>query len=398
LHQSLSWAGTLLLAAAVVGAAQAQTTPPPATTTPAPAASAPQMVIQLSGKLDDPTMCADQLKGEAVSGTHLGYNMKEFNNLNYPIALGDYLEYEVLIPQSSTLHGGAVDGDTDVTPRVAGGPTIRDSYVAQDQNGLFAHPASSFDVLANRMISQTVNGQVQNVPLWQPGQWYKRDIDLSKLSLAADNTSQVMLTDLFVVIDEHDSTHLNDLCPVDPTNPNFTALFRNINIKNHDATGKQVVKMAIYNGEAKLPDGNTMDDIGEESGASGSVSVIAYTGPDTIAPASLVSFVPATATEPGATPVTNPTTPAGTTTGTTGGTTGATGTTGGTTGATTGGTTGATAGGTTGATTGGTTGATSGGTTGTTGGTTGDTTGGTTGTTGGSTGATGGTAAGAAGP
>src|SRR5690242_6562227 len=128
----------MLLAAAVVGTANAQTTPPATTT---PSTSTPQMVVQLAGILTDPTTCTSQLTStDPVNATHLGYSMKEFTNLNYPIAAGDYLEYEVLVPAAGTLHGGAVDGDTDMQPRAAAGPTIRDSYVTEDQNGLFAHP------------------------------------------------------------------------------------------------------------------------------------------------------------------------------------------------------------------------------------------------------------------
>jgi hypothetical protein len=52
------------------------------------------------------------------------------------------------------------------------------------------------------------------------------------------------------------------------------------------------VKMAIYNGEAKLPDGNTSDAL-TGTAAKGTVGVITYTGSNAIAPASNTPFVPA---------------------------------------------------------------------------------------------------------
>ena len=128
--------------------------------------------------------------------------------------------------------------------------------------------------------------------MWGTDQWYKRDIDLSKLSVPKAASTPAMLTDLFLAIDEHDTDPRKRLCPVDPKNPTFTALFRNIDIKNHDATGKEVVKMAIFNGEAKLPDGNTSDAI-KGTAATGTVGVIAYTGSEAIAPASNTTFVTA---------------------------------------------------------------------------------------------------------
>src|SRR5438552_3265300 len=136
MHKVIRAAIALLLAAGII----------------APADAAPPVnVIQLAGKLDDPAApCNDQRFGGTESGYfHFGYSTKEFINLNYKIAVGDSLEYEVLVPQTSTLHGGAVDGDFDNPPRSepAGRATIRDSFVTEDQNGLFAHPATSFDIL-----------------------------------------------------------------------------------------------------------------------------------------------------------------------------------------------------------------------------------------------------------
>lgn len=258
MHNCARLAAALLLAGGMMGAARAEN------------------VVQLKGTLDDPKMqCLSQLTNTAPESGYFnaGYNANEWDNLNYPIVVGDYLEYEVLVPKESTLHGGAVDGNLSATPRKAGGATIRDAYITEDQNGLFAHPATNYDTLANR-VTQVCgqNGQPQNVPLFQIGQWYKRQIDLSKLAID-DNGDPVMLNNLFVAVDAHDTTHLSDLCPVDPNNANFIALFRNINIKNHDAQGKEVVKKAIYNGEGMLPDGKTSTDVGA-SAAKATVGII----------------------------------------------------------------------------------------------------------------------------
>lgn len=299
MHKGFLFGMALALTGALGVAASAQTT------TPAPASGAGSMVLQLTGTLADPTVCGSQIDPTSkVVSANLGYGTKEFTKLNYPIVPGDYLEYEVLIPASSTLHGAAVDGD--LTGAKAPGGTIRDAPFTEDQNGLFAHAGSDFDILALRTIPQADStGKVTNVPMWGTDQWYKRDIDLSKLSVPAKASTPSMLTDLFLAVDEHDTTHLNDLCPVDPKNANFSALFRNVNIKNHDATGKEVIKMAIFNGEAKLPDGNTSDAI-TGGAAKGTVGVIAYTGSNAIAPASNIAFVPAT--EVGTIVVTTPAT------------------------------------------------------------------------------------------
>ena len=50
--------------------------------------------------------------------------------------------------------------------------------------------------------------------------------------------------------------------------------------------------MAIFNGEAKLPDGNTSDAI-TGTAAMGTVGVIAYTGSKAMTPASNTTFVTA---------------------------------------------------------------------------------------------------------
>jgi hypothetical protein len=321
-YKGIILGATLALTGALVGSAGAQTTTP---TT--PASGAGSMVLQLTGTLADPTMCGSQIDPTTkVVSANLGYaGPKEFTKLNYPVVLGDYLEYEVLIPASSTLHGAAVDGD--LTGAKSG--TIRDAAFAEDQNGLYAHAGTDFDILALRTVPQVDStGKVTNVPMWGTDQWYKRDIDLSKLSVPAKAGTPSMLTDLFLAVDEHDSTHLNDVCPVDPKNPNFTALFRNINIKNHDAMGKEVIKMAIFNGEAMLPDGKTSDALTGDGKTTGTVGVIAYTGSEAVAPASNTPFVSANqiAQIVAATPAQTPATGTGTTPATGTGTTPATGT------------------------------------------------------------------------
>lgn len=297
MQKSLLYAGTLMLAAVLGGPVLAQTTTPTTPTT-----GTPQNVLQLSGTLDDATTCANQLNGDKIAtGTSIGYGTQEFKDLNYPIAAGDYLEYEVMVPKTSTLYGGAVDGDLSATPRAAaaGSKTIRDSFVTQDQNGLFAHPGTSYETLANRFVPEVANGQATTVPMWQPGQWYKRDIDLSKLAIDASG-NPIMLSDLFLVVDEHDTTHLNDNCPVDKTNANVSFMVRNINIKNHDMTGKEVVKKAIFNGEAKLPDGTTSVDLSSSaSQAKGTITIAQYTPvANDIAPASNTNVPPASVTNP----------------------------------------------------------------------------------------------------
>lgn len=244
----------------------------------APAHAATENVLQLKGKLDNPAdECKDQRLGAPESGYfNLGYgNNSLFPDLNYTIAVGDFLEYEVFIPKDSTIHGGAVDGILSATPRKAGGATIRDAFVTEDQNGLFAHPSSNFDVLSTRFTQVCgADGKPQTVPLWQPGQWYRRQIDLSKLAID-DAGDPVMINSLFVNVDAHDTTHLNDLCPVDKKNANFMVLYRNINIKNKDAAGKVTLKKAIYNAEAKLRSGDVSIDV-TGSKSSGTIGIVQF--------------------------------------------------------------------------------------------------------------------------
>jgi hypothetical protein len=275
-HKGLLSTGAALLAAVLVGSALAQTTTTP--TTPA----TPENVAQLKVTLTDPTMCGNQLDPKNPPVTAFAY-INLATNVNYQIAKGDRLDYDVLIPKTSTMAAGAVDFQLDQTPNKGGGPTLRDFPDALDQWGLFAHPASNYDQLNTRLVpSVDASGKVVNVPVFQRDSWYHRDIDISKMSVQKDLTSPVTILNVVLGIDEHDSTHVNDVCPTDPKNPNVIAMFRNINIMNTDATGKAVVKKAIYNSEAKLPTGDTKstDTSGGIPGfknATGEIDAIQYT-------------------------------------------------------------------------------------------------------------------------
>jgi hypothetical protein len=57
------------------------------------------------------------------------------------------------------------------------------------------------------------------------------------------------LNDWSLTFDFHDSTHEQDVCPIDVNNANVIFYVRNVNIV--DKTG--AIKQALYNGEAKLP-------------------------------------------------------------------------------------------------------------------------------------------------
>jgi len=231
-------------------------------------------VLQLRTTLDDPKVCGNQFD-TANPNVSANTYATIASDVNYPIESGDYLSYEVLIPAESTLAAGAVDLNLSARPRAGNnGATLRDSFVAVDQWGLFAHPASNYATLSTRTTPVCgSDGKAQNVPVFQRGQWFERRIDLSPLRVDADG-NPISITSVMLAIDEHNTTMLQDVCP-DPNNPTVIALFRNVNIKNRDAAGKEIVKRAIYNGEAKLPTGEaTLDVTGDK--ASGQVSVIDY--------------------------------------------------------------------------------------------------------------------------
>lgn len=264
MYRSVVWGAALVLAGAIAGPLRAEP------------------VLQLRTTLDDPKVCGNQFDTANPSVSANTYATIA-SDINYTIEAGDYLEYEVLVPAESTFAAGAVDFNLSAAPRAANnGATLRDSFVAIDQWGLYAHPATNYATLSTRTTQICgPDGKAQDVPVFQRGQWFDRRIDLSPLRVDADG-NPISISSIMLAIDEHNSTMLQDVCP-DPNNPTAIALFRNVNIKNRDAAGKEVVKRAIYNGEAKLPSGEaTLDVTGDK--ANGQVSVIDFqpaTNPDT---------------------------------------------------------------------------------------------------------------------
>ena len=228
MYRRFVWVSALTLVAAIAGPARAQgtapapapspapaPTPAPATTpaAPAPAPAAAQDVLQLNVKLNDPTMCGNQLDPANPNVATYAY-IKIFDNVNYPIVDGDHLVYDVLIPKASTMAAGAVDFNLDGTPNKGGGNTLRDFPIALDQWGLFAHPASNYDTLSTRSIpSVDASGKVVNLPIFQRDAWYHRDIDISKLRVQSDLTTQVSITQVMPAVDEHDVTHETTSAP-----------------------------------------------------------------------------------------------------------------------------------------------------------------------------------------
>jgi hypothetical protein len=256
-HRSVAFGAALALASALMGPLRADP------------------VLQLRTTFEDPAVCGNQFDTANPNvAAHTYVNVA--TDVNYQIEAGDYLEYDVLIPAESTLAAGAVDLNLSAQPRVASsGATLRDTFVAIDQWGLFAHPASNYATLSTRTTQVCgADGQAQNVPVFQRGQWFERRIDLSPLRVDAEG-NPISITSVMLALDQHNTTMGQDVCP-DPQNPTAIALFREINIKNRDATGKEVVKRAIWNGEAKLPNGEaTIDFTGER--ATAQVSVIDFT-------------------------------------------------------------------------------------------------------------------------
>jgi hypothetical protein len=226
-------------------------------------AMAQKNAIRLMTTLVDASVCGSQRAGDSVAGhSYVAIG----TNIGYKVELGDRLVYDVLIPNESTLNAGAVDL-IDIED-AAGGGTLRDSN-AKDQFGIYAHPATD--------LTQTPK-LGDGTPIFQRGKWHHREIVLG-LDREFNRDRQYGEEPLdqlggtigrwFVAIDLHDSTHRSDVCPTDKANPRAIALFRNINIVGAD--GK--VKKALYNGEAKLPDGQQ-----KFSGTNGG-----YGPPDTIA-------------------------------------------------------------------------------------------------------------------
>lgn len=190
-----------------------------------------QNVLQLNATLTDPAVCGTQDAGDSVNAH--AYIVVQ-SDVAYQVAEGDKLVYEVLIPNESTLNAGAVDfeGITDA----AGGGSLRDSE-AKDQYGLYAHPATDLS-LAPKKEDGTAN--------FVRGKWFRREITLANQVGGTMNT-------FIIAVDQHDSTHKKDVCPIDKANPKVIAYFRNIAFVGADGT----VKKALYNGAAQFPDGQT---------------------------------------------------------------------------------------------------------------------------------------------
>jgi hypothetical protein len=232
-------------------------------------------VLQLRGTLDDPATCGNPLKGEAFSGSAwFGYNTPIIENANYAIEVGDWLEYEVLIPKESTLAGGGVDMRFSEPPRRSPGPELRSSFIT-DQYGLGPHPGTNYARLSTRTTEVCgADGKPVTTPLFQRDQWLKRQIDLSTLAIGQSG-DPVMINDAFVAIDKYDGLNFYPNCP-DPANPTAVALFRNINIKNRDEQGKEVVKLAIYNGEATMRNGKASMEALTSAVTNATVGVVQY--------------------------------------------------------------------------------------------------------------------------
>lgn len=230
-------------------------------------------VLALRGTLDDPATCANPLKGEAFAGSAwFGYNTPIIENLNYTIEVGDWLEYDVLIPQESTLAGGGVDMRFSEKSRRSLGPELRSSFVT-DQYGLYPHPGTNYARLSTRTILVAgAGGDAVEVPLFRRGQWLRRQIDLSSLAIG-ESGDPLIINDAFVAIDKYDGLNFYPNCP-DPNNKNAIALFRNINIKNRDASGKEIVKLAIYNGGAQMANGKTTMEALSSGATNATVSVM----------------------------------------------------------------------------------------------------------------------------
>lgn len=257
MNRGMLSAAVLLLATAIVGPVRADN------------------VLQLRGTLDDPATCSNPLQGESFDGSAwFGYNTPIIENANYTIEVGDWLEYEVLIPAESTLAGGGVDMRFSEAPRRSPGPELRSSFIT-DQYGLGPHPGTNYARLSTRTTTTCgPDGQPVTTPLFQRGQWLKRQIDLSTLAISQSG-EPVVINDAFVAIDKYDGLNFYPNCP-DPANPTAVALFRNINIKNRDDQGQEVVKLAIYNGEATMRNGQTSMEVLASAVTNATVGVVDY--------------------------------------------------------------------------------------------------------------------------
>src|SRR5437763_15916599 len=81
-----------------------------------------QKAVRLSVTLSDPAKCGSQSAGDDT----LAYAYVVMaRDVNYQVAAGDKLVYEILIPAESTLNAGGVDFEGIVN--AAGGDHLRDS-------------------------------------------------------------------------------------------------------------------------------------------------------------------------------------------------------------------------------------------------------------------------------
>jgi hypothetical protein len=210
-------------------------------------ALAQKNAIRLTTTLVDANVCGSQRDGDNVAG----HSYVNIGDVNYTVQVGDRLLYDVLIPNESTLNAGAVDLiDID---GARGGGTLRDSN-AKDQFGLYAHPAS--DLSRTPKLSD-------GTPIFQRGKWHHREVVLGldrefnrDREYGEDPLDQLdgTIGRWFVAIDLHDTTHRNDVCPVDKANTKAIAYFRNVNIMGADGA----VKKALYNNEGAFPGGATV--------------------------------------------------------------------------------------------------------------------------------------------
>jgi hypothetical protein len=188
-----------------------------------------EKALRLSATLTDPSTCGSQADGDNVD-TFAYVIIAE--NVSYKVAPGDKLVYDVLIPTDSTLNSGAVDfeGITDAP----GGERLRDSE-AKDQFGLYAHPATDLAKMPKK---------ADGTPNFVRGKWVTREITLKEQEGGTMNT-------FLLAVDEHDTFHMADNCPIDKQNAKLIAYFRNIRFVDKE----NKVKKALYSGEEKLGDG-----------------------------------------------------------------------------------------------------------------------------------------------
>src|SRR4029077_15649491 len=105
---------------------------------------AAQKSLRLTATLTDPSKCGSQDAGDPVFPYAYVIIARD---VNYKVATGDKLVYDLLIPNESTLNAGGVDFDD--TTDAASGNRLRDSG-AKDQYGLYAHPATDLTTVPKK--------------------------------------------------------------------------------------------------------------------------------------------------------------------------------------------------------------------------------------------------------